>query len=293
MDRTPERLGRMTQPERRHYDVRPVETSAAALAEVVDLFVRGGSLRTTSSAYLDWLYRQNPLGPVIGFNAYYEGRLASHYVALPTRARVFGHEELGLVSVNTRTDEAHQGQGLFTRLARDTYEYAQARGFGFVVGAANQNSVHGFTTKLGFQHGGRLETRFLLAVRPIEATGLDYESAWTPETLAWRLSKPFNSYRSASVAGRRLIFGHSRRFTALLDQVPEVTAATIAPPGSQPSIAMWVGLGGDHSWRSAVNLRTPEWLKDARLHFIFRDLQGDRALNPSKVRFSSLDFDAY
>jgi GNAT superfamily N-acetyltransferase len=283
----------MIQAERRRYDVRPVETTAEALAEVVDLFVRGGSLRTTYTPYLDWLYRQNPLGKVVGFNAYHDGRLAAHYVAIPTRASLFGREERGLLSLNTRTDEAHQGQGLFTRLAKRTYERAQAEGFGFVIGAANENSVQGFTKKLGFQHVGQLETRLLLAPRPLQWSGLDYESAWTPDTLSWRLSNPGNRYWSARQQDRRLILGSSRRFTALLDHVPEGAASDIQPVGSSLGPAMWVGLNGERCWRGLVNMSAPAWMKRIPLHFIFRDLQGERRLDPARVRFSSLDFDAY
>ena len=212
--------------ESRIYDVRVLETSPDALREVLDLFIRGGSGMSDTIEFLDWQYNQNPRGKAVGFNAYYEGRLAAHYVAIPVIANLFGRPTRGLLSINTRTDTDHQGQGLFTRLARETYDHARDIGCEFVIGVANDNSVHGFTKKLGFQRVGLMQTYFCTDPSGLQAP-FDYETAWDVDALRWRLSNPTKRYSVRHSADRTLLFSRSSRFRALIGDVP----TDIVPPG--------------------------------------------------------------
>ena len=58
-------------------------------------------------AYIDWLYLQNPDGPVVGVDAYLGGELAAHYATIPRRYCVGGTHHKALLSVNTATHPAH------------------------------------------------------------------------------------------------------------------------------------------------------------------------------------------
>lgn len=279
--------------EARNYDIRPLETSPDALQEVLDLFIQGGSGMSNTIEFLDWQYNQNPRGPAVGFNAYFEGQLAAHYVAIPVTANVFGAPAKGLLSVNTRTAAGHQGQGLFTRLARATYDHAQASGYEFVVGVANDSSVHGFTKKLGFQHVGMMRTWFATDPRWEEAS-LDYETLWDADTVRWRLSNPTRSYFARRRGDRALLFGQSRRFRVLMG---DVEAGTVppdvpAPPGSLNPFSMWLGVS-TASQTGAVRIPVPERMKETSLHLIYRDLIGERTLSADRTRFWAMDFDAY
>jgi GNAT superfamily N-acetyltransferase len=98
--------------------------------------------------YLQWQYADNPDGTIVGFNAYQGETLAAHYVTQPMEAVINGVKRRGLLSLNTATHPQHQGKGLFVKLADRTYTYAAEHGYDFVIGVANQNSVHGFTKKL-------------------------------------------------------------------------------------------------------------------------------------------------
>lgn len=279
--------------EARNYDIRLLETSPGDLKEVLDLFIQGGSGMSDTIEFLDWQYNQNPRGPAVGFNAYFEGELAAHYVAIPVMANLFGAPVRGLLSVNTRTAARHQGQGLFTRLAHATYEHAQSNGYEFVVGVANDSSVHGFTKKLGFQHVGMMRTWFTTAPRWQEAA-LDYETSWDADSVRWRLSNPTRSYSVLRRGDRALLFGQSKRFRVLMG---DVKAATVppevpAPPESLNPFSMWLGVS-TASQRGGIRLPVPDRMKETSLHLIFRDLAGERALSADRTRFWAMDFDAY
>src|SRR5215467_4083405 len=109
------------------YTPRPLETDAAALEAYRALL--GVTTAPCELSYLQWLYRDNPCGHVVGFNAYAGDELAAHYATIPVEATLDGAPARGLLSLNTATHPTHQGKGLFTRLAERTYARASELGY--------------------------------------------------------------------------------------------------------------------------------------------------------------------
>ena len=112
--------------------------------------------------FLDWQYFKNPVGDVVGFDAFYNNELVAHYVTIPVVYKFNDKTLNGLLSLNTATKAEHQGKGLFTKLASDTYDLAKEKGYKFIIGVANQNSTHGFIKKLGFDLVGKLDVKIYL-----------------------------------------------------------------------------------------------------------------------------------
>ena len=133
------------------YELKKLSFSLNEYDQIVDLFRKDGNNLHYEKSFLEWQYEQNPIGKAIGFNAFFEDKLVAHYAAIPINCLISGVVTKGLLSINTKTDSAHQGKGLFTLLAEETYSFAKELGFHFIVGVANDNSVYGFTKKLSFQ----------------------------------------------------------------------------------------------------------------------------------------------
>ena len=89
--------------EKRNYDVRELVWSDAHGAELCALLNAVFPETSFDPAYLEWQYRTNPAGAAVGYNAWFAGKLAAHYVALPVRVVLFGKETRGLLSLNTAT----------------------------------------------------------------------------------------------------------------------------------------------------------------------------------------------
>lgn len=174
------------------YDIVP-SLQRATINDYVKLFNNSfagdGKL---NEQYLGWQYLQNPHGQVIGSDAYVGDQLAAHYAIIPRRYRIGSQVFSAALSVNTATHPEHQGNGLFVRLAERTYEEATSRGLQFVIGAANANSIGGFTRRLGFSTLGqsRLFLGFSAQERPVNALDLAVDCDW----LAWRLANPSRAY---------------------------------------------------------------------------------------------------
>jgi GNAT superfamily N-acetyltransferase len=253
--------------------------------------------------YLDWLYVRNPAGAAVGCNAFANGELVAHYATIPIEAEVEGRAERGLLSLNTATHPDHQGKGLFTRLANETYEHAAQLGFSFVVGVANANSTPGFTRKLGFTLVSPLEARVGLGTTDTVARAAPqcFARRWNPASLRWRLSDPTQSYtrrRSASGEYDQVLAASGfPLIRAALARVPR--NAETAPILDQLPCATWqpwvfIGLDPELTWKRSLSVPVPQRLRPSPLNLIFRSLsQRLVKLDAARVKFEAIDFDAY
>jgi GNAT superfamily N-acetyltransferase len=278
----------------------PIEFDQKTLTEYSALFAAcfPGTNRFTPE-YIAWLYLQNPDGNAFGFDAREDGVLAAHYVCIPAQARIDGRVVRVLLSLNTATHPQFQGKGLFTKLAALTYEAAGAAGFEGIYGVANGNSTPGFIRKLQFQLVRPLDA--MVGVGRIgavdeQASPRAFERIWTPQALQWRYASPYNPVSSrrrgdvwqfyAPAFGR---WGHAYAELALPG---EITRATNDAPASP--LRLYLGLMPDDVKRSASYVSIPQRLRPSPLNLIYRSLASPGSqLDPARISFSFLDFDAY
>ena len=64
--------------------------------------------------------------------------------------RINGVRKLGIQSLDTLTDEAYRGKGLFIRLAKALYNRCSSNNIFLIYGFPNLNSAHGFFKKLNW-----------------------------------------------------------------------------------------------------------------------------------------------
>jgi GNAT superfamily N-acetyltransferase len=277
----------------------PVRTDDAALAQYGALFAAcfPGANKYTPQ-YLKWQYADNPDGPVVGFDAWDGERLAAHYVCVPARARVAGEDVRVLLSLNTATHPDYQGKGLFTKLAAMTYNAGAEQGFDAVYGVANANSTPGFLRKLDFQLVRPLEARVGIGgIGNGKAAGRPaaFERLWSDAALAWRCACPHNPVRvqqrggmlrfDAAALPAARVYGELRLAGSAL---PRRAAGGWAP------LRLYLGLVPDHERDFGMYASIPQRLRPSPLNLIYRSLSGRAPqLDPSNIRFTFLDFDAY
>lgn len=241
--------------------------------------------------YLKWQYFKNPDGPIVGFDAYNAGTIAAHYVALPIDAVVFNKPSKGLLSLNTATRPEHQGKGLFSRLASETYNLARDLGYEFVVGVANANSTPGFVRKLGFQLVAPLDASVgfgVVKARPI--SDVAFQRRWSTTSHAWRLANPAGKY----FCSKGLIFSRTHnRFIRMQLTLSNSDADSTRNDSGVPPVNAWIGLHPRSYWQGLA-IPVPRRIRPSPLNFIFLDLTGKaRKLDPRAVIVDALAFDAY
>ncbi len=287
-------------------ELRPLDTSQESLLRYQQLFDAAfGPYPKFSPSALHWLYARNPDGEAVGFDAYDGDRLAAHYACIPTRTRVHGKVVRGLLSLNTSTHPDYQGQGLFPKLAKKTYEAAAEMGFDHVQGAANAQSTPGFIKKLGFREirqvdalvgFGRLGVDLEAASRDAE-----YEQVWSGDALRWRMQNPNNPVRASAIKDGWSF--HSRSFSKLVPAYAELGNATISGVpmhdemvGRAPLSAMrlYLGLLPRSAGKPKGYFSIPERFKPSPLNFLFQSFHDSSLrIDADSIHYTFLDFDAY
>ncbi len=281
-------------------EFRPVQCTADAYARYQKLFLRCfPKTEKFQPEYLDWLYRQNPDGAVVGFDAWEGDQLAAHYVCVPARAEVGGREVMVLLSLNTATDPTFQGKGLFTKLADLTYRAGAEQGFDSVYGVANANSTPGFLRKLQFSLVEPLRVRVGIGDLNIDfaklAGKVQFRRTWSSGTLAWRCNSPVNRvvahpHASGALFQARALGGGIVNACAELDQpVPTGVSGTTLSP-----LRLTIGLIPVGVASGGIYFDIPTRLRPSPLNLIYRSLSGRvPTIASGSVFFTFLDFDAY
>jgi hypothetical protein len=284
------------------YRFERIDTTPASLEAIASLLsytFQKPSLFTT--AYITWLYKHNPDGEVIGYNAYApDGTLAGHYCVIPIQCQLHNQALKAALSLNTATHPQHQGKQLFTQLARLTFEAAASSGVRMIMGVANQNSIHGAEKKLGYQRIGMLDVALgpNIPVWP-EPVAIGFQRSWNATNLRWRLNNPVATYRSRTTADRCSVVAPSGYpfIEASLGTFSGDVLTTPLPAASsrllQP-FQLWMGLHPAIQKAPRGFYSLPLRWRRSPLFLMMKDLSGTLVLPPAEeILFCPLDFDAF
>jgi GNAT superfamily N-acetyltransferase len=251
--------------------------------------------------YLHWLYCENPVGLAEIYNVWDKGEIVAHYATIPIKANLFGIHETGLLSLNSAVHPSCRGKGYFKTLAIQTFEYAKAKGINFVIGVANANSTLLFRRQLKFQLVCPLTVKIgfgtikHLPVQPEKE--LDYIQIWDIETLSWRLKRPSAKYRVIKKNNFVSILAHSGKY-GIWANMYNLHSDELGIPSESVfrwnPFEVWIGLDSSYDWANSFYTSLPDRFKSSPLNLIFKDLSGhERTLDPKKIIFSLLNFDAF
>lgn len=121
-------------------------------------FEKNGTERDIKN--LQWLHQQNLTGTHTIYYAMEGEQVAAIYTAMPVVLKINNTKVNALQSIDTITDVAHRGKGLFPKLANKLYDDATKNNYELVYGFPNENSAPGFFKKLQWISFG--EAPFLL-----------------------------------------------------------------------------------------------------------------------------------
>ena len=284
-------------------DVRPLDTSPAGIEETCELlqavYPRAHHITTD---YLNRLYNGNPLGPTFGFSAFEAGTLVGHYLMIPLVTKIHGVEEQGIWPFQLATRPGFRGKGLFSALVEQSFDAARERGYGHLVGVANDMSTPIFVRKWDFLNIRPLDVK--LGFGPIpdregdsEEAGLQLERVWNSPGIGWRLGHPAAPYRMRRRGQRVDLFAPTGRF-GIWAQIASFDHAQLPEtlPDHKPAhpLRLWIGCDPRRNWSSRPYFDLPDRFRASPLNLLFYDLtdQG-RTFDPDRVQYEVFDFDAY
>lgn len=236
--------------------------------------------------YLKWQYAENPVGPIVGFNAYMGNELAAHYVTMPIYMNIEGKKTLGVLSCNTATHPEHRGKRLFSILAEHTYQYAAENGYKFVIGVANANSTHGFIKHLKFKLIGPLTFKIGVGTNIYPQCDYTFTRYWDKEIMDWRLKNPsMKYYKNSDLIVSPIKVGFKKLVCHNGADLVTLPKLKLRP------FNLYIGYGANPGKGIYVNL--PKFIERSPFNLIFRDLTEGTLPEVTKenILFELMDFD--
>jgi len=126
---------------------------------IQELYLRSFQLKSSIEA-IKRKYDTTSFGEKnIGFLAVdTEGDLAAYYGVFPITMVIDGTDYLVAQSGDTMTAPEHRKKGLFTILAKLTYDLSEKKGLSFIFGFPNENSFPGFIKHLDWKFYGNMKS---------------------------------------------------------------------------------------------------------------------------------------
>lgn len=270
------------------YRIEQVKTDDASLRESQSLLqmVFEEHADKFTFEYLKWQYAENPVGPIVGFNAYMGDVLAAHYVTMPIYMNIEGEKTRGVLSLNTATHPDHRGKRLFSILADHTYQYAAEKGYKFVIGVANANSTHGFIKHLKFKLIGPLIFKIGIGTNIYPQRDYTFTRYWDKEIMDWRLKNPSMEYYkngdlivSPIKVGFKKLVCHNGAYLVTLPKLH------LRP------FNLYIGYGANPG--KGIYVKLPKFIKRSPFNLIFRDLTEGTLpeATAENISFELMDFD--
>lgn len=278
----------------------PVQYSDEFLFKYVELFNASfPNVEKFNFEYIAWLYRSNPDGFVVGYDAIFDNKVIAHYACIPSLMNNNGEIVQSLLSLNTATHPDFQGKGLFTKLANLTYELAAQSGYDCVYGIANANSTPGFIKKLGFQFVRPLYASIGLGTFFKETNSISnlssFNKVWNVKSLEWRAASPANQIYLNKNNNQELFTATMFGFYCPVSTNLKITQEIKIPTKNIISpFKLFIGLTPDNMRVNYSHLNIPKFLRPSPLNLIYKSLNARvNTLDGSKVFLSFLDFDGY
>ena len=252
-----------------------------------------------SEAYLNWLYFQNPLGKVLGCNAWNDKDIVAHYATVPIRILRNGKTEKSLLSVNSVTDTNYRKKGLFSELAKNTYERARKDGYSSVIAVANKASTPSFLKTLGFDLICPLDISIGFGNLNINSRKLKrlsvFRRDWSSQEIVWRKNNP---NKQVFISKREMMSSISSRINKLFVTYAETPFFdklhdnTFEDRLDLLKIKVFVGKIPNYSKNFNLYVKLPHYMKPAPFNMIYKSLGNlHKPPDEENVFFNFFDFD--
>ena len=106
--------------------------------------------RKKSKEFFKYSLSETPYGKPIIYLMKHSNKIIGYHSIRPFLLKIKNQDVMGGLTYNTMTHPDYRNKGIFTLLGNKTHEEAKKRKYEFIVGFANLNSIHGYTTK--FRH---------------------------------------------------------------------------------------------------------------------------------------------
>ncbi len=274
------------------------KTNLDKLNDYLELYKRSFKKFEKNFEYLKWQYIKNPHGNFVGIDCYDNNTLIGQVGGIP-KEFIFNNRRIkSLISINVCVDPSYKGKGIFKKMAIQFEQIAKNLNFDLIIAIANKaatipwqksiglNKLNALDVFVGF---GKLENDKVIE------TNYNFYSLWNMETLEWRMKNPINETFFQKIKNNQSVYSKSN-FTLIDAYSPmvfledKIDKNTFKKKIYRPIV--YVGLINDFK-KTNLLFNLPEFLKPSPLNFLYKFTKSNDVLDPKKVFFTFLDFDAF
>lgn len=174
-----------------------VSASPLDMPGMIDLLRRslGESLMPKSEGFFNWKHNENPFGRSMVLLAKEDGEIVGLRAFMRWEWIRNGKRITAVRAVDTATDPAHQGKGIFKKLTMQAVADCKAEGISLVFNSPNTSSRPGYL-KMGWKDAGRMPLLFkpgsLLPARYSEERISKFISHYNINTAATELQNEYS-----------------------------------------------------------------------------------------------------
>ena len=248
--------------------------------------------------YFRWLYVNNPQGNFVGVDCYDNDILIGQVGGIPHEF-VYNQKKVKfLISINVCVDPKYQGQWLFSKMLVKFEQIAKDLNFDGIIGIANKAASPFWQRSIKLVKLRALDV-FVgygnINSEQIKKENYNFYTLWNKENLEWRMSNPIN--KTFFYSNKNVQSIYSKTDFPLIDAYSpmiffdnDIKLNIIKKKNYRPIV--YIGLINDFKKKTFL-FDLPEFLKPSPLNFLYKFLKSDNILDPKKIFFTFLDFDAF
>ena len=268
------------------------------LDEYINLYNRSFKNFTKSYNYFKWLYIENPQGNFVGIDCYDDKTLIGQVGGIP-REFIFNNKKVKfLISINVCVDPKYQGKWIFSKMLVKFEKMAKDLNFDGIIGIANkaatpwwQRSIHlnklkALDVYIGF---GKFNSK------KIDKSNYNFYTLWDKKNLEWRVRNPLNKTYLQLDGNNQSVYSKTNfpllyAYSPLIFLENNINLDNTKKKKIKPIV--YIGLINDFK-KTKFLIDLPEFLKPSPLNFVYKFLKSNDVLDPNKIFFTCLDFDAF
>jgi len=274
------------------------ESNTNLISSYLDLYRKCFHNYNKNIAYLNWLYKENPMGNYIGIDAHHNNKIIGQIGGIPINFKFYNNHIKTLVLINTCIEYRYRGGRVFYNLAKKLEKTLIEKDYELLIGVGNKIATPAWIRSIQLKKLCPLQSYVgFYDFSRIQNTINKYRiyTDWNSELIQWRCLNPINktrifNYENYSLVSSEtqipfvkvyapLTFNHTRNIffkKKLID----------------PNLKIFIGLSNEIN-KSFFFRQIPEFFKSSPLNFLYKFLKKDFQIKKNKIFFSFLDFDAF
>ena len=274
------------------------KTNLDKLDEYISLYSKAFRKFSKTKEYFKWLYQENPDGKFVGIDCYDNNILVGQVGGIPHEF-VFNQKKINfLISINVCVDPKYQGKWLFSKMLVRFEQIAKELDFDGIIGIANKAATPFWQRSIKMKTLGSLDV-FIgygkLDINNFDKLNYNFYTFWNERKLNWRFQNPLNNFYQKSSKESKSIFTKTEylfidAYSPLVFFDKNINLRLEEKKIFKPVI--YIGIINDFK-KTTFLFDLPNFLKPSPLNLVYKFLKSEQNLDPKKMFFTFLEFDAF